>query len=387
MAGWSMLAQSSEGLRQRYAEEGEKALESNRYGDAEKAFEKLRELEPGVAEVHLKLGVIYFQQGKFQPAVTALRQALKLKPGLPNADILLAMSLAELGHYREALPGLEKGFRRSSDAALKRMAGLQLERAYTGLRRDSQAVEVALELNKLYPDDPEVLYHGGRLFGNFAYLSMQKLAQVAPSSVWRHQASGEAYESQGNVDLAVAEYREVLKLSPGRPGIHLRLGRVILSRAFGGNARPDDLTEASKEFALELETDPTNANAAYELGEIQRRAGEFAKACELFGTAVKYYPDFQEAQVGMGRALISLQKPGEALPHLRKAIELNPEDDVPYYHLAQVYGALGKQAEQQKALADFRRLRSLKASKGEAAKNIYSPGEATKQELDPNAAP
>ena len=225
MAGWSMLAQSSEGLRQRYAEEGEKALESNRYGDAEKAFEKLRELEPGVAEVHLKLGVIYFQQGKFQPAVTALRQALKLKPGLPNGDILLAMSLAELGHYREALPGLEKGFRRSSDAALKRMAGLQLERAYTGLRRDSQAVEVALELNKLYPDDPEVLYHGGRLFGNFAYLSMQKLAQVAPSSVWRHQASGEAYESQGNVDLAVAEYREVLKLSPGRPGIHLRLGR------------------------------------------------------------------------------------------------------------------------------------------------------------------
>ena len=128
---------------------------------------------------------------------------------------------------------------------------------------------------------------------------------------------------------------------------------MILSRAFGGNAQPDDLTEASKEFALELETDPTNANAAYELGEIQRRAGEFGKAREFFGTAVKYYPDFQEAQVGMGRALISLQKPDEALPHLRKAIELNPEDDVPYYHLAQVYGAFGKRPSSRRRWQNF----------------------------------
>src|SRR5713226_6303062 len=89
------------------------------------------------------------------------------------------MSLSELGRYNEALPGLEKGFRRSTDPALKRLAGLQLERAYTGLKRDSKAVEVALELNRLYPEDPEVLYHTGRLFGNFAYLSMRKLSQVS----------------------------------------------------------------------------------------------------------------------------------------------------------------------------------------------------------------
>ena len=61
------------------------------------------------------------------------------------------------------------------------MCGLQLLRAYSGLRRDSKAVEVALELNRLYPDDPEVLYHTGRIFGNFAFLNMQKLAQVAPA--------------------------------------------------------------------------------------------------------------------------------------------------------------------------------------------------------------
>lgn len=382
-----VLAQTSDRLLQQYFEEGERALAEGRYSDAERAYEKLRQLDPGAAEVHGKLGVIYFQEGKFQQAVLALREALKLKPSLPNADILLAMSLSELGHFDEALPGLEKGFRRPADSALKRMAGLQLERAYTGLRLDSKAVEVALELNRLYPDDPEVLYHGGRLFGNFAYLTMLKLSQAAPTSVWKHQAAGEAYESQGYADLAMSEYRQVLALSPGRPGIHFRLGRVLLAREQQGSSRPEDLGEASKEFEQELQLDPTNANAAYELAEIHRKAGEFDKARELFQNALQHYPDFQEAQVGMSRALIALGKPGLALPHLRRAIALNSADEVPYYHLAQVYAALDNKAEQQKALSEFRRIRGQKPQGQQAVKNAFTPNEVTKQELEPNAPP
>ena len=53
------------------------------------------------------------------------------------------MSLSEVSRYREALPGLEKGFRGPLDPEMKRMCGLQLERTYTGLRRDSDAVKVA----------------------------------------------------------------------------------------------------------------------------------------------------------------------------------------------------------------------------------------------------
>ena len=385
MAAFSALGQSSNNVAlQQYFEEGEKALAEHRYADAEKAYEKLRELDPGTAEVHVKLGLIYFQEGKFQQAVPALRQALKLKPGLQNADILLAMSLSELGHYGEALPGLEKGFHRSTDSALKRMSGLQLERAYTGLQRDSKAVEVALELNRLYPDDPEVLYHSGRLFGNFAYLTMRRLAEVAPSSVWRHQGAAEAYESQGSFDMAIGEYRQVLAASSARPGIHYRLGRALLARARQGDSHPEDLAEASREFARELEIDPTNANAAYELAEIHRRAAEFDKARDLFAVALKHYPDFEEAQVGMGRVLLSLDKPGLALPHLQKAISLDPRDEVPHYQLAQAYGALGNAAKQQQALAEFRRLRSQKP-KQEIVKDVFSSREVTKQELDPNA--
>jgi len=376
-------AQSADAV-EKYSEQGQRALAQGNYAEAEVAFEKLRELEPGVAEVHANLGVIYFQEGKFEQAVPALRQALKLKPALPKTGLLLAMSLSELGRYSEALPGLEKGFRQSTDPPAKRMCGLQLLRAYSGLRRDRKAVEVALELNRLYPDDPEVLYHTGRIFGNFAFLSMQKLAQVAPASVWRHQAEAEAYESQGSNDAAISEYRQVLSVDARRPGIHYRIGRTLLARSRQSNA-PDDVAAAAKEFAQELELDPGNANAAYELGEIHRNAGEVVEAQKFFEIALQYHPGFEEAQLGLAAVLMSQQKPDLALLHLQKAIALNPANEVSWYRLSQVQGLLGQEAEQKKTFAEFQRLRKQKSSQQEAGKQIFSPNEVTQQQLDSNA--
>jgi len=294
------------------------------------------------------------------------------------------MSLSELGRYAEALPGLEKGFRQSTDPPLRRMCGLQLLRAYSGLRRDSKAVEVAVELNRLYPDDPEVLYHTGRIFGNFAFLNMQKLAQVAPSSVWRHQAEAEAYESQGSSDAAISEYRQVVSADPRRPGIHYRIGRTLLARSRQSNT-PDDATAAAKEFEQELQVDPGNANAAYELGELHRNAGEFSEAQKFFEQAVKSYPDFEEAQLGLAAVLTALQRPDSALPHLQKAVTLSPGNEVAWYRMSQVQGMLGHEADQKKAFAEFQRLRSQKWSQEEGGKEIFSPDEITRQQLDQNA--
>ena len=100
---------------------------------------------------------------------------------------------------------------------MKRLCGLHLERSYTGLNRDSDAVKVGLKLNRLYPNDPEVLYHNGRIFGNFAFLTMQRLAQAAPDSVWRHQAAAEAYESQGPMILRSANIGKCLRQIPAAP--------------------------------------------------------------------------------------------------------------------------------------------------------------------------
>jgi tetratricopeptide (TPR) repeat protein len=382
-AAFAFAQTNSDDAAARYAAAGQQALAAGRYAEAQTDYEKLAKLEPGIAEIHATLAVIDFKLRDYELAVGEVQTAQRLKPSLPKLDSLLGMAQAELGRFAEALPGLEKGFKQSADAEVRRMCGLQLERAYTGLKRDSKAVEVAMELNRLYPDDPEILYQTGKIYGNFAFLTMQKLAQVAPSSVWRHQAAAEADESQGSYSLAVIEYRQVLALEPDRPGVHYRLGRTLLARSYQVTSA-QDTAEAAKEFEQELQCDPTNANAAYELGEVRRKGGQFDEAQRLFESALRNYPNFEEAHLGLASVLLSLQKPELALPHLLKAVELNAQSEVAWYRLGQAQKALGNTAEQQKALAEYRRLHD-KASQQGGLEPVFSSREVTKQEVDSDA--
>jgi tetratricopeptide (TPR) repeat protein len=87
---------------QQYSDAGQKALATGNYPAAERAYEKLRDLEPGIAEVHANLGLIYFEEGKFDQAIPEFEHALKLKPSLAKTEILRTMSLSEINRYREA---------------------------------------------------------------------------------------------------------------------------------------------------------------------------------------------------------------------------------------------------------------------------------------------
>ena len=108
-----------------------------------------------------------------------------------------------------------------------------------------------------------------------------------------------------------------------------------------------------RQFELELSGDPTNANAAYELGEIHRKAGEMEMARRLFEQAVESYPAFEQAQIALGGVLTSLGQPELALAHLRTAIAINGRNHVSHYRLAQAHRALGETAEMRKALQTY----------------------------------
>jgi predicted Zn-dependent protease len=127
-----------------------------------------------------------------------------------------------------------------------------------------------------------------------------------------------------------------------------------------------------------LRIDPSSGNAAYELAEIHRRANEFDQAQELFQAALKDYPDFEEAHVGLAATLMSEQKPAQALPHLQRAIVLNPNDEVAWYRLARADRELGDSAAQAKAMAEFKRLHAQVGIEQGTA----TPGEVTRQQVD-----
>jgi tetratricopeptide (TPR) repeat protein len=365
------------------AEAGQKALAADQYEEARADFEKLAKLEPGVAEVHATLAAIYFKQREYQLTTQEVRTAQRLKPGLPGLDSLLGLSMAEMGKSAEALPHLEKSFKQAADPKVRRMCGMQLLRVYTALGRDPDAVETALALNKLYPDDPEVLYHTGRVYGNIAYVVMEKLHDKAPGSIWMLQAQGEANESQKAYDAAIVAYNHVLQLDPRRPGIHNRLGRVYLAR-FKYARLNEDRDAAMREFAAELELDPTNGNARYELANMQAELGNFAEARKQFELVLDRFPDFEEALVGLGGVALETHKPEAAVAPLERATRLRADDEVAWYRLGQAERAIGNREEQMKAMAVFKKIHD---SNRVIAHKSDANDELTPQQLDSSTNP
>jgi tetratricopeptide (TPR) repeat protein len=356
----------------------QRALASGDVDGALSMFEQLSRANPAIAEIHATLGVIRFQKGDYPGALKELDEAKRLKPALPRLDGLIAMSQAEMGEFKHALPALEETFRTAKDEPVKRMSGLQLERVYTALQRDDDAVKVAMELQRLFPSDPEVLYHNGRIFGNFAFLTMQKLAAVAPDSIWRQQAAAEAYESQGSFDQAIAAYRHILTLDPKHRGIHYRIGRCLRERERHSH-HPEDLAGAMAEFQQELKLNPDNANASYEIGELHRLAGENDAAKASFEAALKIYPDFPEANLGLATVLSSLGQPEKALPYLKVAIKNDPGDEASWYRLSLAERSLGHRTEQEAAMKEF-----LKLHKNQQAELLSPMHDVSRQEIQPD---
>jgi tetratricopeptide (TPR) repeat protein len=356
---------------------GQEAMAAGRFDQAQADFERLEKMNAAVAEVHATLGVIHFKLGSYDRAVEEIRTARKLKPALPGLDSLLAMSLAESGKNREALPGLEKAFHSSTNTDIKRQAGLELTTVYGRLGMDRKAVETALELRDLFKDDPEVLYNAGKVLGNSAYLTMQDLFHGVGGSLWAQLAEAEAHESQGQFAEAIKSYRNVLEMDPRRPNIHYRIGRTYLAQ-FGASRTPEDQAAAEQEFAKEIEVNPVNANAAYELAGLRAQAGDQAAAQQLYESAIKNYPDFEEAEVGLGGLLLDEKQAAAAVTHLKHATELRADDEVAWYRLAQAEREAGDVPAQKQALATFQKLH---AQAGGA--RTKSPPPASQQAVTP----
>ncbi len=368
---------------ERYSQQASQAMSSKNWPEAASSLEKLARMAPNVAEVQGNLGLVYYAQNRVFDAAQAFERALKLNPKMDQARMMLGLCNSELGRNEEAIQLLAPAFARASDDATVRMIGLGLQRAYAAQADYDKASQVTSQLLKRFPKDPEILFQTSRLYAVRSYRLMKELIELPADSPWAHYANGEVYESMGQYDTAIAECRTVVKMAPQLPGIHFRIGKIMLQKS----QAPQSLEEAQHEFEMELAVSPQNSEAEYELGEIYRHRSRFEQSVEHFSQAVRYHPEFEEAQIGLARSLINLGENQEALEHLLGAAQLDPENDIPHYLLASVYRSLGESAKSELEMGRFRKIRaSRRGGATEDAKPGANSG-VTRQTIDSELAP
>lgn len=335
------------------------AMAASDYPQAIALLEQIVKIQPNSAESYASLGLAYYSVARYDKAAESFRKSVGLNPRLPHTKAFLGMSEAENGRFQESLPLLGKAFATDSDLEIRRMVGLHLEQAYMGLEQPLRAAEVVQTLLRDYPDDPDVLYIASRLFYQLSSRSVAHLVDVAPNSFRVRQLMAELLEASKQYAPAADQYRKAIKLEPTAPGLHYRLGRMLIL----SSNEPAVWEDARQAFQEELKIDPTYARCYVELAEIERKQGRLDEAEKLFSRGLSLSADLPEAQVGLGRIQVAQGRLTEALARFQEAVRLAPTSDIAQFELSLLYARLGRPQEAAAAKALYEKLHNERMEK------------------------
>jgi tetratricopeptide (TPR) repeat protein len=311
--------------------------------------------------------ILFAILGSFAVALSASAAGGQAPQKTPQLDTSTAaqqgVSLAESGHCREALPVLKRATPHAADKQLKRKAALASVRCAMTLGELDASLDALRLLNREFPHDPDVLYVTTHAYSDLSTRASMELARTAPQSYQAHELNAESLEMQGKWDNAAAEYRKIVEANPQLPGIHFRLGRLILSKP----ETPTTAEDAKKEMEEELKIDPNNAGAEYVLGELERQAQNWNEAIRHFDRTVKLDTGFGDAFLGLGMSLNSAGRFSDAVTPLETAVRLQPGNPAGHFQLTISYTRVGRKQDAEREMAIYQRTseQALKEEHGE----------------------
>jgi Tfp pilus assembly protein PilF len=133
------------------------------------------------------------------------------------------------------------------------LAHLQLARVYETTGDWDAAVDQYRTLCRLAPGDPEYMYGLGRAYLRLSESCLRRLHSLYPESARSHQARAHAYRLEGQPDLALRAFEQAARADPTLPEIHLAMAQIHVEEGRWAEAR--------REIALEREVVPESAGA------------------------------------------------------------------------------------------------------------------------------
>jgi tetratricopeptide (TPR) repeat protein len=344
------------GIRTHF-QQAEAALKANDADTATREFRAILTLDPRNAEAHFNLGVLEALQGDCQSASQDLRQALASQPSLIQARAMLGVCGRRLGD-KSAKALLEGSFSKLSDAKLRTQVGMELVGIYYGEGDPERAVPVLQKLVELNPENADILYMAQRLYAELADDTLNKLAVVAPGSARMQQVIAERLVNAGDLEGAIEHYRKTLEIDPHVPGVRYELAEAILESSSRSDAAAQ--AEAEKELGTVVATEGDSAKVECQLAKIALLRSDTESAHDHYVRAFALHPQDTEAQLGLGRILMTMEKGQEARKYLELAVQSDPLNGEAHYRLAQVYQRLQMPDESQKQMHLFQEIKRAK---------------------------
>jgi tetratricopeptide (TPR) repeat protein len=339
------------------------------------AYNKALQLRPQSWRTLYDLAVVEVAQKKSASAISHLRRAVDLKPDSVDARNALGMALKDSGQPAEA----EKQFREILKADPNSVEALNhLAEALTAQKLYSAAIgywDKAVELN---PENVDIgIARAIALSQNgdqdVAASSLQRIVKTHPDLAVAHFNLGTIYANQKSFRQAADEYREASRLSPADQETRFALAKCLVLLA--------DYAEAIPLLKAYIPIHPKAFEPQYLLGLSYRGLEQYPQAEQQLRSAAAIEPDHADLQYNLGLVILRSGRANEAVPHLQKAIQLDPSAEGPRLQLAIALKGLNQTQQSAKVYQDVRQteqanlLKNRFTTEGAKANQLLASGQ------------
>ena len=284
-----------------------------KYDQAQKDLDHCKVLDANQPDVYVVKAKLYLLQGDSKQAYTENRRALELKPGHPAAESIAADIAQESITLRDdAMEGLLSGDYEAAllslDSAVQVCPGdreLLLKRALAlyKLDRFDDAVADLKNCMETFGEEKDIVERWANIHNDQA-MHLMANGEISHAITLYNRAirkcrhlplvfvnRGDAFNAQGQQQLALADYHQALDLDPKLQGAKARL--AVLHNAFG----------------MDLYNHQSYRQAIYE-----------------FNTAIELHEFVALYHVNKSECFIRMQRFEDATKELLRAVEIDPRD-------------------------------------------------------------
>ena len=165
-----------------------------------------------------------------------------------------------------------------------------------------------------------------------ALIALDELIYRFPDEALLFNLRGACYEAIHKFDQSIESFIKAVEIHPHYAEAFYNLG-VVQKKA----GRIDD---AINSYQSALGINSHNANAHNNLGNLLTQKGQIKESIEHLNLALKLNPKFAEAHNNLGLANMELNKFSECINNFLLAIECNPQYEGAYINLGRVYREL-----------------------------------------------
>jgi len=345
-----------------HAQKARQFLHANQPDRAIPEFRSILSIDPGNVDALGNLGVLLYFQGDYAGAIPQLQAALKIDPGLSKIQALLGMSQRRTADLAGATANLEQVLPRLGDRDIQIEAGMELVEIYASREQLEKAVQVLQFLHEKFPTDLGVLYASYRVHSDLAGEAMLSLSLVAPHSAQMHQLMAHELARQGQMDAAIQNFKEAVKIDPNLPGLHFEL-----AEALNASDAQQNKHEAKKEYEAALSANKFDEKSECRLGAIAYEGGDLKGSLSHYSEAVRIQPDDLEANLGMAKVLIEMNETTKAAAFAEDALQIDPTSAEAHFRLSTIYRQEHRIADSKREIEQFKKYRDIK----EKLRQIY----------------